>query len=121
LDLVANVGKLRSWSAGPLQARIAIATGLVLVGEDQPVIGEPVVTAGRLRNITPPNSINVTASTRKLLGSVFVCDDPQLCELESHGVSKPVAACRVTGKRAIESRFAARRTGKLTQLVGMTA
>jgi class 3 adenylate cyclase/DNA-binding response OmpR family regulator len=118
LDLVANVGELRSWSAEPLQARIAIATGLVVVGKNQPVIGEPVVTAGRLRNITPPNSINITANTRKLLGGVFVCDDPQLCELEFQGVSKPVTACRVTGKQAIESRFVARRTGKLTQLVG---
>jgi class 3 adenylate cyclase/DNA-binding response OmpR family regulator/predicted ATPase len=118
LDLVANVGRLSASPGEPVQARVAIATGLVLIGEDQTVIGEAIVTAGRLRNITPPNSINVTASTRKLLGSVFVCDDPQLCELEFQGVSKPVSACRVTGKRAIGSRFDARRTGTHTRFVG---
>ena len=72
LDLVANVGELLWPSAEPSQARIAIATGLVLIGENQAVIGEAVVTAGRLRNKTPPNSVAITASTRKLLGGVFV-------------------------------------------------
>jgi DNA-binding response OmpR family regulator/class 3 adenylate cyclase/predicted ATPase len=116
LDLVANVGKLSLPSGEPLQTRIAIATGLVLIGENQSVIGEAIVMAGRLRNIMPPNSVNVAASTRKLLGSAFICDDPQLCALE--GVSEPVTACRVTGKRAIESRFEARRSGKHTKFVG---
>src|SRR5262249_29738199 len=71
LNLVANVGQFPSSSAEPLQARIAIATGLVLIGENQPVIGEPVVMAARLRNKTPPNSVTITARTRKLLGSAF--------------------------------------------------
>jgi class 3 adenylate cyclase/DNA-binding response OmpR family regulator/predicted ATPase len=118
LDLVANVSKLSPSSGEPLQTQIAIATGLVFIGENQTVIGEAIIIASRLRNITPPNLINVTASTRKLLGSVFVCDDPQLCELEFQGVSKPVTACRVTGRRAIESRFDARRTGTHTRFVG---
>ena len=38
------------------------------------------------------------------------------CELE--GVSKPVTGYRITGKRAIESRFDARSGGKHTQFVG---
>jgi class 3 adenylate cyclase/DNA-binding response OmpR family regulator/predicted ATPase len=118
LDLVANVSKLSLPSGEALQTRIAIATGLVLIGENQSVFGEAIVMAGRLRSITPPNSVNVAASTRKLLGSAFICDDPQLCELEFQGVSKPVTACRVTGKRAIESRFDARRTGRHTAFVG---
>jgi class 3 adenylate cyclase/DNA-binding response OmpR family regulator/predicted ATPase len=117
LDLVANVSNLSPFSGEPVQTRVAIATGLVLIGENH-VIGEPIVLAGRLRNITPPNSIKVTASTRKLLGSVFVCDDPQLYELELQGVSKPVTACQVTRKRAIGSRFDARSTGPHTRLVG---
>jgi len=116
LDLLTDISELLSPSAEPMQARIAIATGLVLVGEDQSVVGEPVVTAGRLRNKTPPNSVTITASTRKLLGNVFVYDDLELHEFE--GFSEPVTAHRITGKRAVKSRFAARRTGKLTQLVG---
>jgi class 3 adenylate cyclase/predicted ATPase/DNA-binding response OmpR family regulator len=116
LDLVANVGELLSPFGEPLQVRIAIATGLVLVGDNQTAIGEAIVTAARLRNATTPNSVIVTASTRKLLGSMFVCDNPELCEFE--GVSEPVTAYRVTGKRAIESRFVASRAGRLTQFVG---
>ena len=115
LDLVAKIGDL-SPSGGRLQARIAMATGVVLIGGNQTVIGEAVITAARLRNMTPPNSVAVSASTRKLLGSVFVCDNLELGEFE--GFSEPVTAYRVTGKRAIESRFAARRTGRLTELVG---
>jgi class 3 adenylate cyclase/DNA-binding response OmpR family regulator len=98
LDLLAEVGELLSPSAEPLQARIAIATGLVLIGENQHVIGEPVVTAGRLRNKTPPNSVAITASTRKLLGSAFIYDDLELHEFD--GFCDPVTAYRITGKRA---------------------
>jgi class 3 adenylate cyclase/predicted ATPase/DNA-binding response OmpR family regulator len=109
LDLVANVGEIRSRSGEPLEVRIAIATGLVLIGENRSVIGEAVVTAARLRNIAPPNSVIVTENTRKLLSSVFVLE----------GVSHPMTAYRVTGKRTVESRFAATRgTGKPTQFVG---
>jgi DNA-binding response OmpR family regulator/class 3 adenylate cyclase/predicted ATPase len=118
LDLAANISKLSPSPGEAVQTQVAIATGLVLISENQTVIGEAIVMAGRLRNITPPNSINVAASTRKLLGSVFVCDDPQLCELEFQGVSKPVTACRVRGRRAIGSRFDARRTGTRTRFVG---
>ena len=76
----------------------AVATGLVVIGENQPVIGEPVVMAVRLRNKTPPNSVTITASTRKLLGSEFVYDDLELHEFD--GFCEPVPAYRVTGKRS---------------------
>ena len=116
LDLVARVGELLSPSGEPLQVRTAIATGLVLIGENRTAIGEAIVVAGQLRSMMPPNSVNVSASTRKLLGSVFVCDDPQRCELE--GASEPVTWYRVTGKRTVQSRFDAKSCGKPTQFVG---
>ena len=117
LDLLEKVGDLPSAFGEPLKMRAAIATGLVLIGGDQAAVGDAVVIAGQLRNLTPPNSVNVTASTLKLLGNVFLCDDPKLYKLD--GVSEPVTAYRVTGKQAIGSRFVASRTGKkLTQFVG---
>jgi class 3 adenylate cyclase/predicted ATPase len=116
LDLVAKVGALLSPSGEPLRVQLGNATGVVLIGENQPAVGEAIVMAARLRSISPPNSVIVTASTRKLLGSVFACDDLELREFE--GCSKPVTAYRVTGKQAIESQFAARSRGRLTQLVG---
>jgi class 3 adenylate cyclase len=105
LDLLTDISELLSPSAEPLQARIAIATGSVLVDENQRIVGEPMVTAGRLRNKTPPNSVTITASMRKLLGNVFVYNDLELQEFE--GFSEPVTAYRIAGKRAVESRFAA--------------
>jgi class 3 adenylate cyclase/DNA-binding response OmpR family regulator len=116
LDLVTKVGEILSPAGEALQARIAIATSLVLVRDNQPAIGEAIVTAARLLNATAANSVMVSASTRKLVGGVFVCDDPQLCELE--GASEPVTAYRVTGKRAISSRLNSRSGGKQTRFVG---
>jgi class 3 adenylate cyclase/DNA-binding response OmpR family regulator len=110
LELVARVGELLSPSGEPLQVRSAIATGLVLVGENRTAIGEAIVVASELRTITPPNSVNVSASTRKLLDSAFVCDGPQRYKLE--GVSEPVTWYRVTGKRTGQSRFDAKSCGK---------
>jgi predicted ATPase len=113
LDLVERIGEVRSQSGDPLQVRIGIATGLVLVGENQPAIGDAVVMAARLRNITPANSVTVTASTRKLLGDMFVYADSKF-----EGVLGPEATYQVTGKQAIEMRFLAEQTAKLTQFVG---
>ena len=116
LDLLVRVGELLSPSGEPLQVRSAIATGLVLMGENRTAIGEAIVVAGQLLTMTPPNVVSVSASTRKLLGSVFVCDDPEQCELE--GVSEPVTWYRVTGKPTVQSRFDAKSYGKHTQFVG---
>src|SRR5262245_2919513 len=119
LDLAAKVGELLSPSGEPLQVRTAIATGVALINDDRTAVGEAIVTAVRLRRTTTANSVIVAASTRKLLGNVFVCEIAELCEFE--GASGPVTAYQVAGKRAIESRFVARRTGKLTQFAGRQA
>src|SRR5215468_10011331 len=113
LDLVERIGEVRSQSGDPLQVRIGIATGLILVGENQPAIGDAVVMAARLRNITPANSVTVTASTRKLLGDMFVYADSKF-----EGVLGPEATYQVIEKQTIEMRFVAGQTAKLTQFVG---
>jgi DNA-binding response OmpR family regulator/class 3 adenylate cyclase len=115
LDLVARVGELLSPSGEPLQVRTAIATGLVLIGENRTAIGEVIVVAGQLLAITPPSSVSVSASTRKLLGGVFVCDDPQRCELE--GVSEPVTWYRVTGKERVKADSTPRAVGSVHSLL----
>jgi DNA-binding response OmpR family regulator/class 3 adenylate cyclase/predicted ATPase len=115
LDLVANAGELLWPSGDPLQVRIGIATGLMVVA-DQGVAGEPSAAAPRLRNIAAPNSILVASSTRRLLGRGFVCDDPGPHELA--GVSQRLGACLVTGRRAVENRFSSMRGPRLTQFVG---
>jgi class 3 adenylate cyclase/predicted ATPase len=124
LDLVAKVGQLLLPSLEPLQIRVGIATGLVIVGEtigegssrEQAVVGETPNLASRLQGLAPPNGVVVATSTRRLLGDVFVCEDLGSHDLK--GISEPVKAWRVTGERAVESRFEAMRSGRLTQFVG---
>jgi DNA-binding response OmpR family regulator/class 3 adenylate cyclase len=115
LDIAAKVRELVGPSCKLLQVQIGIATGLVIV-TDEGAVGESSILAPHLRSIAPPNSILVAASTRRLLGRAFVCDDPGSYELA--GVSEKVAACLVTGRRAVESRFSSMRGPRLTQFVG---
>src|SRR6266545_834511 len=124
LDLVAKVGQLLLPSGEPLQIRVGIATGLVIVGEtigegssrEQAVVGETPNLASCLQSQAAPNTVVVAASTRRLLGGVFVCED--LGSFELKGFLEPVKAWRVTGERAVDSRFDATRSGRLTQFVG---
>ena len=115
LDAVAKIGQLVSPKGEPLQARVAVATGLALASQRQ-AVGEPSVIAAVMCDQAAPNSVLVTASTRRLLSRAFVCEN-----LEQHalaGVSEPVSACRVTGKRAVASRFKGKRSNKITRLIG---
>ena len=124
LDVVAKVGQLVLPSGEPLQIRVGIATGLVIVADpasegasrEQAFVGETPNLAASLQSQAPANSVAVAASTRRLLGDLFVCEN--LGSYEFKGFSEPVKAWRVTGERAVESRFDATRSGKLTQFVG---
>jgi predicted ATPase/class 3 adenylate cyclase len=124
LDIVAKVGQLLLPSGEPLQVRVGIATGLVVVGEtigegpaqEQAVFGETPNLAAHLQQLAAPNSVLVAASTRRLLGGVFVCTD--LGRVEVKGKSKPVAAWKVIGECVVESRFEATRPKRLTRFVG---
>jgi len=124
LDLVAKVGQLLLPFNEPLQVRVGIATGVVIArpttgegsAQEQRVFGETLNLAARLQSKAPPNSVVVAKSTRHLLGEGFVCEQLGLCEVD--GISEPIAVSRITGERAVESRFDAKRSAKLTQLVG---
>ena len=124
LDLVAKVGQLLLPTGDLLQVRVGIATGLVVVGDtvgeelaqEQMVVGETPNLAARLQSVAAPNTTVVAASTLRLLGDVFVCE--QLGPFELKGFSEPVMAWRVLGERVVESRFAAIRSQTLTRFVG---
>jgi class 3 adenylate cyclase len=73
LDLVAAVSALKTHA--PLQTRVGIATGLVVVGDligsgasqEQAIVGETPNLAARLQGIAEPNSVVIAESTRKLM------------------------------------------------------
>ena len=77
LGLVAAISDLKTHA--PLQARVGIATGLVVVGDligsgasrEQAIVGETPNLAARLQGVAEPNSVvTVAESTRKLLGNL---------------------------------------------------
>src|SRR6516162_8937471 len=111
LDVVEKISQLRSPRGEPLQAQMAVATGLAFASQNQ-AVGEPQAISAGLCDLAAPNSVLVAASTRRLLSSAFVCGNPERYELV--GLSAATSACRVTGKRTVESRFTARRLGKIT-------
>ena len=108
----------------PLQVRIGIATGLVVVGEpigtgearQQTAIGETPNLAARLQGLAQPNSVVIDAVTRRQIGGLFDYRDLGLVMLK--GLPDPVPAWQVVGEAAVESRFEAMHAGTMTPLIG---
>src|SRR5262249_16033130 len=83
LDIIAAVARLETRAAEPLAVRIGIATGLVLVGDfsrqgalrEHAVVGDTPNIAARLQGLAEPGTVVVAASTRRLLGDLFLLRD----------------------------------------------
>ena len=114
-------------SPAPLQVRIGIATGSVVVGEtgagDASVpklaIGETPNLAARVQGLAEPDEIVIAPPTRRLVGGAFILDD--LGHHSLKGIVEPVRAWRVTGLAPTESRFDAAHGAHLTAFVGREA
>ena len=121
LELVAAVGALKTHA--PLQTRVGIATGLVVVGDligsgasqEQAIVGETPNLAARLQGIAEPNTLVIDESTRNLLGSFFELEDLGAKDLK--GIPGPVLAWVAVRPSPVESRFEALRNAG-TPLVG---
>jgi class 3 adenylate cyclase len=74
LDAVAKIGQFLSPRGDPLQARVGIATGFALASQ-KGAVGEPSAIATGVCDIAPPNSVVITASTRRLLSGAFACEN----------------------------------------------
>ena len=122
LELVAAVGGLKTHA--PLQTRVGIATGLVVVGDligsgasqEQAIVGETPNLAARLQSIAEPNRVVIAESTRKLLGNLFELQDLGAKDLK--GTSGPVRAWAALRPSSVEGRFEAFHASGLTDLVG---
>ena len=122
LELVAAVGALKTHA--PLQTRVGIATGLVVVGDligsgasqEQAIVGETPNLAARLQGIAEPSSVFLAESTRKLVGNLFELEDLGAQDLK--GISGLVRAWAVLRPSQVESRFDAFHASGLTELVG---
>jgi class 3 adenylate cyclase/tetratricopeptide (TPR) repeat protein len=124
IAIIAEVGGIELPDTTRVQARIGIATGLVVVGEiigsgtaqERTIVGETPNLAARLQALAGPDTILVSEATQNLLGGLFELEHTGDHELK--GFARPVPAWRVRGEASVESRFAAIRAGGNLPLIG---
>ena len=122
LELVGSVSALKL--NAPLQTRIGIATGLVVVGDligsgeaqERGIVGETPNLAARLQALAEPNTVVIADGTRQLLGNLFELQDLGARELK--GITGPVRVWAALRGSSAEGRFEALHTADLTALVG---
>ena len=124
LALAEAVPKLTTSAGSPLQVRVGIATGLVVVGDligsgeaqERVVVGETPNLAARLQGIAEPGMVVIAEGTRRLIGNLFELSDLGAQNLK--GISGPVRAWAALRTSSIESRFDALRAAETIALVG---
>jgi len=107
----------------PLNVRLGIASGLVVVGDligagaaqERGVVGETPNLAARLQALAQPGTLVISESTRRQIGALFELED--LGSRPLAGFAEPQHAWRVLGESRVVSRFEALRSGA-TPLVG---
>src|ERR1700756_686734 len=123
LAMVEAVPKLATAAGSPLQVRVGIATGLVVVGEligsgeaqERGVVGETPNLAARLQALAGPGTVVISGSARRLTGGLFEYRDLGAVALK--GFAEGTWAWQVIRASMVESRFEALRTAA-TPLVG---
>src|SRR5262249_46259000 len=122
LELIAAASGLKTHA--PVQTRVGIATGLVVVGDligagasqEQAIVGETPNLAARLQSIAEPNSVVIADSTPRLIGNLFELGSLETKDLK--GITEPVRAWLALRAASVESRFEALHASGLTELVG---
>jgi class 3 adenylate cyclase len=123
LSAIEAVSRLDVGSA-KLQARVGIATGLVVVGDligegsaqEQSVVGETPNLAARLQAVAEPGTVVIAAGTHRLVGNLF--EYRELGAVEVKGFAAPVPAWQVLRPSTIASRFEALHGSALAPLIG---
>jgi predicted ATPase len=123
LRMIDGVGRIDARSV-KLQARVGIATGLVVVGDligeasamERSVVGETPNLAARLQGLAKPGEVIIAQTTRRLAGNLFNYRD--LGPVAIKGIAKPVLVSQVLSSRAVANRFEALHDAALLPLVG---
>ena len=122
LELVAAVKGLQT--PEPLEARVGIATGLVVVGDvigsgpsqEQAIVGKTPNLAARLQSIAAPSTVVIADPTRKLIGNLFELED--LGGKDLKGIAGAENAWAVLRANPVDGRFDAFHATGVTELVG---
>ncbi len=126
LAIIENVAHLETPDGQPVQVRIGIATGVVVIGDiigsgtarEHSVVGETPNLAARLQALAEPDAILISQSTYSLLGRQF--DYQSLGEHALKGFANPVPVWRVLREASIASRFSCDRGAGAASFVGRT-
>jgi class 3 adenylate cyclase/predicted ATPase len=107
----------------PIQVRIGIHTGLVVVGEtgvgekrERLAMGDTLNIASRVQNIAEPNTVVITSNTYHLIRGFFTCHALDFHRLK--GLSQPMEMYQVLQESGVQSRFEIARGKGLTPLIG---
>lgn len=127
LEVASAVAAIDGALIQPLQVRIGIASGTVVVGdhlgdgpaEEDAVYGTTPNLAARLQQLAEPGQVLVSETTRRLAGSLFEVEILGAFELKGLEGATPVY--RVLRTRELESRFSARRSPELPRMIGRDA
>lgn len=123
LEIVHAIGQVTA--TPPLEVRIGVATGTVVVGEIIPgdpaegwlAVGETLSLARRLQELAQPNAIVMAKATKELVGAAFELSGPGTEEVK--GFSDRVEVWRLHAVAKPTGRFEAARGGvPLTPFVG---
>jgi class 3 adenylate cyclase/predicted ATPase len=123
LQIIRTLQALSSTGKAPVQARVGIASGFVVVGEDgaapltkeKTVVGEAPNLAAHLQAAAEPNGILISAATRRLVGDVFQFE--RLAPGVLRNGDGSLEAWQVIREKVAASRFAAH-LETLTSFVG---
>ena len=119
-------GRLEQEKGVRLAIRIAIHTGLVVVGDmggrgrqERLALGATPNVAARLENLATPNTVVMSAATYQLVRGYFTVADLGLHALK--GIAAPVQAYQVLQESGMQHRFEVATMHGLTPFVGRDA
>jgi class 3 adenylate cyclase/tetratricopeptide (TPR) repeat protein len=123
-SLIDAVRRIKRPDGSSCQARIGIATGVVVIGEivgtgsaqERSIAGETPTLAARLQALAQPDAIIIGPRTHRLLGERFEYES--LGEHTLKGFAAAVPVWRVLCEKAAESRFAVTRAARRGAFVG---
>ena len=123
LEIVSALDQARSQFPQPVQVRIGIHTGPVVLGQmgggsrhEQLALGETPNIAARVQGQAEPDEVIISAATQRLVARLFECEDRGLNDLK--GIATPQTLYWVVKESEAQSRFEAAMLAGLTPFIG---
>src|SRR5579863_1427862 len=115
LKIIEELPGLNARLAHPIQMRIGIHTGIVVVGENE-LFGATPNIASRIQATAGANGIAISQQTHRLVEGLFACEASS--EATFKGLARPLKIYRVLHESEASSRFDVALKSGLTPVVG---